>query len=106
MSQTEKRKRRVCACACVCGNRKWRLYLKLGAEAHSRAKQATSTAAYTSRKKMVTMLAMVLSFPEKRTSWRKTGKVGGLTNASTMGGGEGAVSLFMESMLKVADFSS
>lgn len=53
----------------VYGNRKWRLYLKLGAEAHSRAKQATSTAAYTSRKKMVTMLAMVLSFPEKRTSW-------------------------------------
>lgn len=46
-------------------------YLKLGADAHSRARQAMSTAAYTSRKKMVTMLAMVLSFPEKRTSWRR-----------------------------------
>lgn len=43
----------------------------MGADAHSRARQATSTAAYTSRKKMVTMLAMVLSFPEKRTSWRR-----------------------------------
>lgn len=69
-SQTEKG-----SCVFVYGNRKWWLYLKLGAEAHSRAKQARSTAAYTSRKKMVTMLAMVLSFPEKRTSWRQTGKV-------------------------------
>lgn len=48
------------------------VYLKLGADAHSRARQATSTAAYTSRKKMVTMLAMVLSFPEKRTSWKRS----------------------------------
>lgn len=72
---------------CVRVNRKWQLYLKLGAEAHSRAKQARSTAAYTSRKKMVTMLAMVLSFPEKRTSWRKTGKAGGLTLAKHMGKG-------------------
>ncbi|TNN35872.1 hypothetical protein EYF80_053965 [Liparis tanakae] len=43
--------------------------LVLGAEAHSRDRQARSTAAYTSRKKMVTMLAMVLSFPENSTSW-------------------------------------
>lgn len=43
----------------------------MGADAHSRARQATSTAAYTSRKKMVTMLAIVLSFPAKRTSWRR-----------------------------------
>lgn len=47
------------------------VYLKLGAEAHSRARQARSTAAYTSRKKMVTMLAMVLSFPENSTSCRE-----------------------------------
>lgn len=46
-------------------------YLKLGAEAHSRARQAKSTAAYTSRKKMVTMLAMVLSFPANSTSCRE-----------------------------------
>ncbi len=46
------------------------VYLKLGADAHSRARQAKSTAAYTSRKKMVTILAMVLSFPEKSTSYR------------------------------------
>lgn len=42
----------------------------MGADAHSRARQATSTAAYTSRKEMVTMLAMVLSFPENSTSWK------------------------------------
>lgn len=54
----------------------------MGADAHSRARQAKSTAAYTSRKKMVTMLAMVLSFPAKRTNWRgrederRTGKRG------------------------------
>lgn len=52
----------------VCVNYQTCVYLKLGAEAHSRARQAKSTAAYTSRKKMVTMLAMVLSFPENRTS--------------------------------------
>lgn len=45
-------------------------YLKLGAEAHSRARQARSTAAYTSRKKMVTMLAMVFNFPVNNTNYR------------------------------------
>lgn len=55
-------------CLHVCVNDRTCVYLKLGAEAHSRARQAKSTAAYTSRKKMVTMLAMVLSFPENRTS--------------------------------------
>lgn len=52
------------------GQTGWSLYLKFGAEAHSRARQARSTAAYTKRKKMVTMLAMVLSFPENSTSWK------------------------------------
>lgn len=50
------------------------LYLKLGAEAHSRARHARSTAAYTNRKKMVTMLAMVLSFPENSTSYNEESK--------------------------------
>lgn len=66
------------------------VYLKLGADAHSRARQAMSTAAYTSRKEMVTMLAMVLSFPEKRTSWRrregekKKQRIKGLTFRATI----------------------
>lgn len=51
--------------------RKQYMYLKLGADAHSRARQATSTAAYTKRKKMVTILAMVFSFPENSTSYRE-----------------------------------
>ena len=53
----------MCVCVSLC------VYLKLGAEAHSKARQARSTAAYTSRKKMVTMAAIVLSFPENSTSW-------------------------------------
>ena len=59
------------------------LYLKLGAEAHSRARQARSTAAYTSRKKMVTILAMVLSFPENSTSWKRRDKGGEGINVSS-----------------------
>lgn len=43
------------------------LYLKFGAEAHSRAKQARFTAAYTNKKKMVTIPAMVFNLPANST---------------------------------------
>lgn len=44
------------------------MYLKFGAEAHSRARQARLTAAYTKRKKTVTTLAIVFNLPANSTT--------------------------------------
>lgn len=43
-------------------------YLKFGADAHSSAKQARFTAAYTNRKKTVTIPAMVFNLPANSTT--------------------------------------